>query len=132
LPERSFSADFELRGSAQAGELLISGPFGATAARAQWAPGMARLDGPQGEVVAADLSTLAERALGAALPIGALFDWLNGRPWPEAPASALPDGASGFDQLGWRINLARWAERRVEVMRLAPPVVTVRLRLNDG
>lgn len=132
MPERSFAADFELRGSARQGELMLSGPLGATAARAQWAPGMARLVSLQGESSAPDLDTLAEQALGTALPIAALFDWLRGRPFAPAPTLPLDNGEPGFDQLGWQVSLTRLAERRIEVRRMAPPKVTVRLLLDDS
>lgn len=129
-PERSFSADFELTGSAVQGELLLSGPLGAGAARARWRPGEAILIGPQGEQQAGDLDALASRALGEAVPMGALFYWLRGRPWPGAAARALPPGETGFEQLGWSVNLARHAEGLVEAVRPEPPPkLTVRVRL---
>ena len=62
--------------------------------------------------------------------MAALFDWLRGRPWPDAASQLRGDGVPGFEQLGWQIDLARWAEGRVEARRVAPPVVTVRVRLD--
>jgi outer membrane lipoprotein LolB len=128
-PDRGLAADFELSGSALRGELVLTGPLGATAARARWAPGEAVLSTPQGDTREPDLDTLAERALGEAVPMAALFDWLRGRPWPDAPSQPLDGDEPGFQQLGWQVRLDRLAEGRVEARRLAAPEVTVRVRL---
>ena len=128
-PERSFSAGFELSGDARQGELLLSGPLGTTAARARWAGDQAVLASAGNETAYPSLDALAAAALGEAIPMAALFDWLRGRPWPGAQASARDDGQAGFDQLGWRISLLQWADGWLEARRTAPPVVTVRVRL---
>lgn len=128
-PERSFSAGFDLSGSALKGELLLTGPLGTTAARARWAPGLAELSSAQGNSHYASLDALAEQALGQAIPMGALFDWLQGRPWPDAPAVAFADGRPGFEQLGWQVGLSRLAQGWLEATRIASPVVQVRIRL---
>ena len=128
-PERSFSAGFALSGDARQGELLLSGPLGAGAARARWSAGQALLASGGQETAYANLDALAQAALGEALPMAALFDWLQGRAWPGAPASARDDGQPGFDQLGWRVDLAQWADGVLQARRQAAPVVTVRLRL---
>ena len=128
-PERSFSAGFDLSGSARQGELLLTGPLGTTAARAHWAPGLAELSTNQGSTRHASLDALVEQALGQAIPMAALFDWLQGRPWPEAPAAALAEGQPGFEQLGWRVSLSRLNEGWLEATRDAPPSVQVRIRL---
>lgn len=128
-PERNLAVDFELFGSAEQGELLLSGPLGTTGARARWAPGMAVLTTPQAETRHADLDSLAHEALGEALPMAALFDWLRGRPWPGAPAGPRADSGAGFAQLGWDVGLDRLVEGRIELRRAGVPAVTVRLRL---
>ena len=128
-PERSFSASFELSGNASQGELLLSGPLGTTAARARWAGDQAVLASAGNETAYPSLEALAAAALGEAIPMAALFDWLRGRPWPGAPASTRDDGQAGFDQLGWRISLQQWADGWLEARRTAAPVVTVRVRL---
>ena len=129
-PERSISAGFELSGSAQAGELLLTTPLGTAAARAQWQPGEARLRAGADEQRFDTLDALTSAALGEPVPLSALFDWLRGRAWPGAASLPLPDGAPGFQQLGWQIDLARWSEGWVQAQRSAPPVVTVRARLD--
>ena len=131
-PERSLSAGFELQGNPQQGELRLSGPLGTTAAQARWSGGQAVLASAGNLKVYPDLDALAAAALGEPLPMAALFDWLQGRPWPGAPSSARDDAQPGFDQLGWRISQRPWSEGLLEAQRLAPPVVTVRIRLDPA
>jgi len=129
-PDRSVSAGFELSGNAHQGQLLLTGPLGATAARARWAPGqvlLARAGGAEERY--ADLDELAQAALGEAVPMAALFSWLRGRAWPGATSAARADGAPGFEQLGWQIHLGRWADGAVDAVRTAPPAITVRARV---
>ena len=128
-PDRSLSAGFELSGDSRQGELLLSGPLGTTAARARWAGEEAVLASGGSETAYPSLDALAAAALGEAIPMAALFDWLRGRTWPGAPATARDDGQPGFDQLGWRISLLQWADGWLEARRTAAPVVTVRVRL---
>ncbi len=130
--ERSVAAGFDLSGSAREGQLLLSGPLGTTAARARWSPGQAVLESGGQTSRHADLDALAAAALGEAIPIAALFDWLRGRAWAGAPATPRTDGTAGFQQLGWQVSLARWADGWVEAVRAAPPVITVRARLETG
>ena len=131
-PERGISADFELQGSARDGQLLLSGPLGTTLARAVWSPGQAVLASAGSETRFPDLDSLTTAALGEAVPMAALFDWLRGRPWAGAGSVARGDGVPGFEQLGWQIDLARWAEGWVEARRAAPPAVTVKARLEPA
>jgi outer membrane lipoprotein LolB len=63
------------------------------------------------------------------VPIVALFDWLRGRAWPGAESHERADGQPGFEQLGWRVSLARWREGWVEAVRAAPPAITVRAKM---
>ena len=130
-PQRSISAGFELSGTPAQGQLLLSGPLGTTAARARWSAGQAVLSSAGRDTPFADLDSLAAAALGESLPMAALFDWLRGRAWPGAPASARGDRTAGFEQLGWQVNLARWAEGWVEAVRSAPPAITVRAKLDS-
>ncbi len=126
---RGMSAAFELRGSAGAGELRLDSPLGMRMASARWAPGVALLQTSDGERRFDNLDQLAREALGEAMPLAALPDWLAGRPWPGAPHVAVD---AGFEQLGWRVGLARLAEGWVEARRDTPPVVVVRARLDTA
>lgn len=143
-PAQSLTAAFEWRGDGARGELKLLSPLGTQLARAHWSPGDARLETAEGETRFATLDDLAERALGERVPLAAWPDWLAGRPWPgaaasvpaPAPTSTAPAGAhgdpvSGFEQLGWAVDLSRRADGRIEARRSQPPVVTVRIVL-DG
>ena len=129
-PVRALSATFELSGNAQAGALVLSSPLGATLAQARWVPGEAVLETPGARASYSDLDTLAEQALGERVPLAALFDWLRGKPWADAPSENLPGGEPGFAQMGWRVGLARYSEGWVEAKRDAAPAVTMRARLD--
>ena len=126
-PSRSFSADFDLRGGSREGQLRLSGPLGATLAEVRWQPGQADLADAQGVRRYASLDMMAVDLFGEAVPLSALPDWLRGRPWPDAPSRA-PD-ASSFEQLEWRIGLARFADGVVEARRDRAPAIVLRARL---
>jgi outer membrane lipoprotein LolB len=127
-PAQSYSAAFELRGDGSSGELRLMSPLGTRLASARWAPGLAVLATPEGEQRFGSLDELSRGALGEVLPLAALPAWLSGLPWAGAPHQAAE---SGFEQLGWRVLLARRAEGWVEARRSAAPAVLVRVRL-DG
>lgn len=67
--------------------------------------------------------------LGESLPVAALFDWLHGRPWRGA---AHVIAAPGFRQLGWAVDLARFADDTIVAVREQLPAVTVRVKLDRG
>lgn len=128
---RSLSAAFELQGDARVGRLNLSTPLGSLLAQARWAPGRVVLKTPQGERRFDDLDALTREALGESLPLAALFDWLRGRPWPGAPSAALKTpAATGFEQLGWVVDLARFDQAAVAATRARAPAVTVRAKLD--
>jgi outer membrane lipoprotein LolB len=102
----SFSATFELKGKAEAGELALYTPIGSTLAVLQWAPGTAVLKA-NGEVRQFDsLDALAGQVTGAAIPVAALFDWLVG---------------SDTRVAGWEADLSQLDQGRVRARRLEPP-----------
>lgn len=128
---RSVSAAFELSGDAQRGELALSTPLGTLLALARWQPGSVTLATPQGESRHADLDALTRSALGEPLPVAAMFDWLRGRPWPDAQSvPAQPPADAGFSQLGWAVDLSQFADSLVVARRLQEPPVTVRVKLD--
>jgi outer membrane lipoprotein LolB len=128
---QSLSAAFEWHGDGERGELTLLSPLGTQVARANWSPGDARLITPEGEARFDTLDALAERALGEAVPLAAWPDWLAGRPWPRAPSQPWGSaGGTGFEQLGWSVDLSRFAEGRIEARRSTAPVVTVRIVLD--
>jgi outer membrane lipoprotein LolB len=128
-PAQSLSAGFDLRGDATTGELRLSTPLGTTLAAAYWAPGEARLVTPEGERRFDDLDALSRDTFGESLPLRALPDWLQGRPWAGAGAArALPSGP-GFEQMGWTVDLAGFDAGQWRASRAGPPAVRLRAQL---
>lgn len=105
-PPQSFHAAFVLRGSADAGELSIASPLGSILATARWRAGGAVLQRADASQVYPDLATLTTDLTGTALPVAALFDWLQGR-------------ATEAD--GWNVDLAGATEGRLRAQRHTPP-----------
>lgn len=123
--ERAANMAFELRGNPTAGEIDFSTALGTVVARARWSADRVVLVTSQGERRFDDLDSLSREALGEAVPVAALFDWLRGRAWPGAPSE--PDaGGAGFRQLGWQVDLAAYDKGQVIARRSRPPAVTVR------
>nr|WP_279343756.1 outer membrane lipoprotein LolB [Variovorax terrae] len=115
-PPQSFSAGFELRGNAGAGELALFSPLGSTLAVLAWAPGSATLRDDKGTRSFDSLDALVAQATGTPLPIAALFDWLQGRDTP------VP---------GWQADLSRRADGRLAARRTEPaPTAQLRLALD--
>lgn len=125
-PARSEAAAFELRGDGRSGELRLSTPLGSLIAVAAWSPTRVVLTTPQGPQSFDSLAELSRHALGEDLPLQALPDWLRGEPWQGA---AHQRGEAQFEQLGWRIDLARLADGLLVAAREAPPRVTLRVQL---
>lgn len=121
--ERAATMSFDLRGAPTAGRLDLSTPLGSTLAQARWSPGQVVLSTPQGDQRFADLDSLSRETLGEVVPVAALFDWLRGRPWPGAAHQGLD---TGFEQLGWRVDLSRLRDGQVLATREQAPKVTVR------
>ncbi len=106
-PPQSFSGSFELKGRPERGELTLISPLGSVVGILRWAPGEATLDSGNGRVQRFDsIDELMLRATGAAIPLPALFSWLEG-----SPANVS----------GWSADLARHGEGRVVARRTAPP-----------
>jgi len=103
---QSFSASFELKGSARSGELALFSPLGGILAVLAWAPGEAtlRANGQTRQFESVD--ALVAHVTGSAIPVGALFDWLRGIDTP------VP---------GWRADLSQLGQGRVAAQRLQPP-----------
>ncbi|MES2888343.1 MAG: outer membrane lipoprotein LolB [Pseudomonadota bacterium] len=131
-PARSVTALFDLRSQdGQAGELDLSTPMGTIMGRAKWDAQQVTLVTPQGERRYPSLSALSQDVLGESIPVQALFDWLQGRPWPGAPSEPLPaaSGGVGFTQLGWALQLGQLPDGVIVAERAEPPQVRVQARL---
>ncbi|MGY0196431.1 lipoprotein insertase outer membrane protein LolB [Leptothrix sp. BB-4] len=128
---RSFSASFELHGRPEAGWIALANPLGAQIGVAEWSPAQAvRLRTPDESRRYPSLEAMAADLTGQSLPIAALFDWLEGRPWSSRPHQDI--GADRFEQLGWNVRTDRIADGLLVAVREQPaPRVTVRAKL-DG
>ena len=138
-PSRSMSGQFELSGNASSGQLILTSPIGTTVARARWSdpvgaqavPSKIELEADGGSTRYATLEDMMQRAIGDQLPLAAMFDWLDGRPWPAAPVQRGADGTS-FDQLGWHVDLSQLAGNQlIDAQRPQPaPPLHVRVKLD--
>ena len=105
-PPQRHTASFDLSGTPQAGELLLHSPLGQTLASLRWTPQLAQWQQGQQITQRDSLQNLvAELGEGAALPVEALFDWLDGR--------------SG-EASGWTVDLSAHAQGRVSATRVSP------------
>ena len=105
-PEQSFSAGFELKGRPERGELTLISPLGNVLGVLRWSPGEAELDSGNRNIQRFDsVDALMAQATGAAVPLDALFAWLQGE---NATAS------------GWSADLSRQAEGRILATRMQP------------
>jgi outer membrane lipoprotein LolB len=105
-PPQSWTAGFELSGSATAGELLLSTPLGSQLASVRWSADGAELQQGERTTRHRSLDSLTrELGAGSPLPVAALFDWLRGQ-----PASVT----------GWEADLSRQPEGRIVARRLLP------------
>jgi outer membrane lipoprotein LolB len=117
-PVQSFSASFELKGRAERGELSLISPLGNVLGVLRWSPGEAVLDSGGGKVQRfASVDELMTQATGAAVPLDALFAWLQG---DNAAAS------------GWSADLSRQKEGRISAKRTEPaPQADLRVVLDQ-
>ena len=112
---QSFSAMFELRGTAQAGGLVLLSPFGNRIAQLDWKDGHAQLVSGQDTRTSDSLDTLLQDVTGTRIPVTALFSWLKG-----TQASAT----------GWQADLTGIADGRLTARRDDPqPTATLRIAL---
>ena len=112
---QSFSGMFELRGTAQAGGLVLLSPFGNRIAQLDWKDGHAQLVSGQDTRTSDSLDTLLQDVTGTRIPVTALFSWRKG-----TQASAT----------GWQADLTGIADGRLTARRDDPqPTATLRIAL---
>ena len=105
-PEQFFSAGFELKGKPDRGELTLISPLGNVLGVLRWSPGEAELDSGNQKIQRFDsVDALMSQATGAAVPLSALFAWLQG------------DSANVS---GWSADLSRHGEGRISAKRAQP------------
>lgn len=116
LPPQSLTSSFALIGSAQTGQLRLQSAIGTTVAVLNWSPTQALLNsGAQRIETFSSVQELMENSLGAAVPLTAFFDWLDGKP------TAIE---------GWQTDLSQHANGRIQATRSWPlPAVELRLIL---
>ena len=115
-PPSITSAAFQLSGTPEEGELQLFSPLGTTVAQLQWQPGSAHLHRGASPEVFASVEALTEQLTGSALPLRALFDWLQGRDSPSP---------------GWVVDLSGLGQGELRAQREHPlPMVSLRLRLD--
>jgi len=112
-PVQSMAAGFDLRGTANAGELSLYTPLGSTLARLLWSAGIAELQWNGQRRNFDSMDALTREATGTALPITGLFQWLNGE------SAQVP---------GWSADLQGLNEGKL-IARRTTPEPTVELRL---
>jgi outer membrane lipoprotein LolB len=112
---QAFSAEFELTGNSQAGELTLYTPLGSTAAALSWSAQTAVMHS-NGEVrYFESLDALIKQAVGTEIPVVALFAWLAGNNMVVA---------------GWSADLSQHANGRITARRTDPvPLAELRLVL---
>ncbi len=114
---QAFSAAFELRGSADVGELLLLTPLGSTAASIRWNPKGAELQAQGATHQFGSLQQLVLHALGSSVPVPALFQWLRGQ-------------AVAAD--GWQVDLSLFTQGKIMARRDQPePRAELRLVLEQ-
>ena len=104
-PPQSWSASFELSGSAEQGQMRLFSPVGTTLARLRWTPQTALLEQGQSQTESDNLQSLIQRLTGTDLPMSALFAWLAGR------TSDVP---------GWQVDLSAHPQGRLTAKRTFP------------
>ncbi|CAM3430122.1 Outer-membrane lipoprotein LolB [Polaromonas hydrogenivorans] len=117
-PEQSFTAGFELKGRSERGELTLISPLGNVLGVLRWSPGEAELDSGNQKIQRFDsVDALMAQATGAAVPLNALFAWLQG---DDANVS------------GWSADLSRQGEGRISARRTQPaPQADLRVVLDQ-
>jgi outer membrane lipoprotein LolB len=116
-PPQAFSAAFELQGTPEQGELQLNSPLGTVLGLARWSPGQASMTSGNQTREYSSVDALIESATGAALPLGAFFDWLGGK---------------NTRLNGWVADLSRQPEGRILARRTLPqPETELRVVLDQ-
>ena len=113
----AMSASFSLRGDAKNGELDLYSPLGTTLGALQWTPQQVQLSDGNKRQHFNSLAELTEEITGAALPVQAIFGWLQGQ---QVQAT------------GWQADLSGVPQGMLSARRTAPsPEVMLRIKLDQ-
>lgn len=118
---QSFSGAFELRGTAQTGELDLLSPLGQMLMQLHWSPGQAVLIQGQNRMRFASAQALLSQATGTSLSTDELFSWLHG----SSPAS--PTATAG----SWQVDLSGRDRGRITAQRDQPAKAVLRIILDQ-
>lgn len=114
-PAQSVTAGFDLRGSPDAGTLLLTSPLGNAVASVEWSETQAEWRQGDKVIKKRNLDELTTELGGTALPVAALFAWLNG---------------TALETDGWQADLSRHTDGRITARRTHPlPSAELRLIL---
>ena len=106
-PPQHWSANFELSGAPERGELRLSTPLGQTVATIRWNGAGAWVERRDADPRPYDgLDALTADLIGTPVPVTALFAWLRGVSH-EAP--------------GWHVDLSQQPTGRLRLRRTDPP-----------
>jgi outer membrane lipoprotein LolB len=118
-PVQSWIVSFDLEGSMDRGELLLSGPLGQTIAQAKWDTGQAELiQSDSRPYYFANLNQLWTHLTKIEFDVQVLFLWLNEKPF------AVPEGWQ-VTSTNERLRLIRHAQASAPEIRLDVTLVSV-------
>ena len=113
----SMSASFLLRGDPKNGTLNLYSPLGTTLGALQWTSQWVQLNDGANPQYFNSLAELTDKVTGAALPVEAIFGWLQGQQ-TQAP--------------GWLADLSAASQGSLSARRIAPaPEVMLRIKLDQ-
>jgi outer membrane lipoprotein LolB len=116
-PPQAFFAGFELKGSAEQGELTLVSPIGSVLGLLRWSPTEALFESGRDVKRFSSVDVLLEQTTGAPIPTTALFDWLHGK---------------NTETNGWSADLTRQNSGRITAQRLEPsPQIDLRIVLDQ-
>ena len=116
-PPQAFFSAFELRGQAERGDLTLTSPIGSILGVLRWSPDDAVLESGGDVKHFASVDALLAQTTGAAVPISALFNWLEGK---------------NISVNGWTADLSRQGVGRIDAKRIDPaPQADLRILLDQ-
>ncbi len=116
-PPQSFFAGFELQGTPEKGDLKLVSPIGSVIGVMRWSPGEAILESGREIRSFASVDALLAQVTGAAIPVTALFAWLEG---------------TNTSQYGWTADLSQQSTGRITAKRVDPaPQAELRIVLDQ-